>query len=85
MITLSRNVKAIADVASQYYLIDLAQTLNLHRSLFTHRAFAIAYEGQEAEALASNALQKGVKSRETPHVGFLFTGQGVSSSMTDEK
>lgn len=77
-ITLSRNVKAISDVASNYYLVDLAHTLNLHRTILPHRAFTVAYEGQEAEAFTSNALQSGAPSTKAKSIGFLFTGQGVS-------
>ena len=84
-ITLSRNVKAIGDVASNYYLIDLAHTLNLHRTILSHRAFTVAYEGREAEAFASNALQIGAPSTKAKSVGFLFTGQGVSFRVLDEQ
>ncbi|KAL8911255.1 MAG: hypothetical protein Q9171_003553 [Xanthocarpia ochracea] len=75
--TLSRNIKAIGDVASNYYLIDLAHTLNLHRTMFSHRAFTVAYEGHEPEAFASNAIQTGTVSAKTAGIGFLFTGQGA--------
>ena len=77
-ITLSRNVKAISDVASKYYLVDLAHTLNLHRTIFPHRAFTVAYEGREAEAFTSDALHRGAPSTKAKSIGFLFTGQGVS-------
>ncbi|MCJ1356960.1 MAG: hypothetical protein MMC33_006956 [Icmadophila ericetorum] len=76
-ITLSRNVKAVGDVARDYYLTDLGHTLNLHRTMFSHRAFTVAYEGREAEAFSPNALQIGVASKKTPSIGFLFTGQGA--------
>ncbi|KAL8735777.1 MAG: hypothetical protein Q9166_000641 [cf. Caloplaca sp. 2 TL-2023] len=75
--TLSRNVKAISDVASNYYLTDLAHTLNLRRTMFSHRAFTVAYEGREAEAFASNTLQTGTISTKATSIGFLFTGQGA--------
>ncbi|KAL9127726.1 MAG: hypothetical protein Q9217_003456 [Psora testacea] len=75
--TLSRNVKAIGDVALNYYLVDLAHTLNLHRTMFSHRAFTVANEGREMEAFAPSALQTGVASKKTPGIGFLFTGQGA--------
>ena len=76
--TLTRNVKAIGDVAPDYYLVDLAHTLNLHRTFFAHRAFTVAYEGREKEAFVSNALQSGATSTKATSIGFLFTGQGVS-------
>ena len=44
--TLCRNVDAIGRVAANYYLTDLAHTLNLRRAMFSHRAFTVAYEGR---------------------------------------
>ncbi|KAI9164127.1 putative polyketide synthase [Paramyrothecium foliicola] len=74
--TLGRNVQAIANVAHKYFLTDLSHTLNLHRSMFSHRAFTIAREGQEAEYFDVPTLQKGVVSAKKG-VCFLFTGQGA--------
>ena len=54
-------------------------TLNLHRTLFSHRAFTVAYEGREEEAFVPSVLQNGVISTKVNSIGFLFTGQGVSS------
>lgn len=76
--TLTRNVNAIGDVAPNYYLDDLAHTLNLHRTMFSHRAFTVAYEGQVAEAFASDPFRAGVKITRATSIGYLFTGQGVS-------
>ena len=78
--TLTRNVKAIGDVASDYYLVDLANTLNIHRTTFPHRAFVVAYEGREVEAFVPNAPQVGAVAKKVPSIGFLFTGQGVRIS-----
>ncbi|PBP25423.1 putative polyketide protein [Diplocarpon rosae] len=77
--TLARNVAALGRVASNYYLTDLAHTLNLHRTKFSHRAFTVAREGQEAEAFAPSAVQTGVAPKNLKHteIGFLFTGQGA--------
>ncbi|KAL8898088.1 MAG: hypothetical protein Q9192_002255 [Flavoplaca navasiana] len=75
--TLSRNVDAIGCVAANYYLTDLAHTLNLRRTMFSHRAFTIAYEGQETEAFASNSIKAGCVSTKAPEICFLFTGQGA--------
>lgn len=78
--TLARNVKAIAEVASKYYLADLAHTLNLHRTMFSHRAFSIIREGHEASNIEYEALAQGVLPKQKARkIGFLFTGQGVSS------
>ncbi|KAL7625333.1 hypothetical protein AAE478_004549 [Parahypoxylon ruwenzoriense] len=75
--TLSRNVAAIAAVAPEYYLTDLAHTLNLHRTKFSHRAFTVVREGAEAQAFAPTALQSGVASKKDVNIGFIFTGQGA--------
>ncbi|KAK2624711.1 hypothetical protein QTJ16_005904 [Diplocarpon rosae] len=77
--TLARNVAALGKVASNYYLTDLAHTLNLHRTKFSHRAFTVAREGREAEAFAPSAVQSGVTPKNLRHteIGFLFTGQGA--------
>jgi acyl transferase domain-containing protein len=76
--TLLRNAKALGSVASDYYAADLAYTLNLRRSHFSHRAFTILREGHEHEAFEESALYTGVTPKISGGVGFLFTGQGVS-------
>lgn len=78
--TLSRNVQAIGRVAANYYLVDLAHTIILHRTIYSHRAFSVASKGQETEAFASNALQMGTTSAKATGIAFLFTGQGISFS-----
>ncbi|KAI1139424.1 ketoacyl-synt-domain-containing protein [Hypoxylon sp. FL0543] len=75
--TLSRNVAALAKVASNYYLADLAHTLNLHRTHFKTRAFAIAREEHVSRAFEMNSLITGVASQKRKEIGFLFTGQGA--------
>ncbi|KAI1101537.1 putative polyketide synthase [Jackrogersella minutella] len=75
--TLSRNIDAHANVAADYYVADLAHTLNLHRTKFSHRAFAIMREGQEAESLSAAALRSGVAPKKKGDIGFIFTGQGA--------
>ncbi|KAK1621867.1 acyl transferase domain-containing protein, partial [Colletotrichum phormii] len=76
--TLWKNVEAVSAVASDYYVADLAHTLNLHRTMFSNRAFTIARENQVSEAFARDALQQGtVPKRPATNVGFLFTGQGA--------
>lgn len=79
--TLARNVAAIGAIASEYYLEDLTHTLNLHRTKFSHRAFTVLREGEEAEAFVAPAMQTGIASKKTPEIGFLFTGQGVSKHL----
>ncbi|KAI0152902.1 ketoacyl-synt-domain-containing protein [Xylariaceae sp. FL1272] len=75
--TLLRNIDAIKSVAAEYYLTDLAHTLNLHRTKFAHRAFAILREGQEEAGFASNELKLGVAPKTGGKIGFIFTGQGA--------
>ncbi|RYO91715.1 hypothetical protein DL762_002044 [Monosporascus cannonballus] len=75
--TLSRNIKAIGDVAAKYYAADLAHTLNLHRTKFAHRAFAIMREGQEADCFNPASMPSGVVPKTKGKLGFLFTGQGA--------
>lgn len=76
--TLKRVVADIAAIAPDYYALDLAHTLNLHRTMFQHRAFAILREGEEASSFDSSAIRTGVKSAEqTIGTAFIFTGQGV--------
>ncbi|KAF2972065.1 hypothetical protein GQX73_g1627 [Xylaria multiplex] len=75
--TLLRNVAAIGAVAHEYYLADLAYTLNLRRTRFAHRAYVVAREGQEVEAFSKAASQTGSVSKRPVSIGFLFTGQGA--------
>ncbi|KAL0929727.1 polyketide synthase [Colletotrichum truncatum] len=81
--TLGRVIKSIAGVAADYYGIDLAHTLNLHRTAFNQRAFTVLREGQEAIAFDANAdvavLRTGAApaAGKTPELAFMFTGQGA--------
>ncbi|KAI1348949.1 hypothetical protein F5Y01DRAFT_290832 [Xylaria sp. FL0043] len=75
--TLSRNIEAIRAVAPRYYPADLAHTLNLHRTKFSHRAFTIIREGNEEAAFAKEELRMGVIPKIGGGVGFIFTGQGA--------
>ncbi|KAH9894722.1 ketoacyl-synt-domain-containing protein [Xylariomycetidae sp. FL2044] len=75
--TLLRNVAAIAKVAPNYYLADLAHTLNLHRTKFKCRAFIVAREESAADAFDKEALTIGAISPKAKDIGFLFTGQGA--------
>ncbi|KAI0906505.1 hypothetical protein F4823DRAFT_607070 [Ustulina deusta] len=75
--TLLRNVAAIGAVAEEYNLTDLAYTLNMRRTKFTHRAYVVAREGREPEAFSVAASQTGFASKKPVSIGFLFTGQGA--------
>ncbi|KAK1979454.1 putative polyketide synthase [Colletotrichum cereale] len=77
--TLGRVIKDIAAVTADYYAIDLAHTLNLHRTAFTQRAFTVLREGREASAFDAETalLRTGAAPAERPALAFLFTGQGA--------
>ncbi|KAF2710675.1 putative polyketide synthase [Pleomassaria siparia CBS 279.74] len=75
--TLTRNIKAHAEIASRYHLSDLSYTLNMRRTRYPTRAFAIAREGSEVDALLPANLQLGTTRPGTFDTGFLFTGQGA--------
>ena len=77
--TLARNIAAISEVSGDYYVTDLAYTLNLNRTQWSHRCFAIASDTQgSAATFDKSTFKSGVASPVAPEVGFLFTGQGVS-------
>jgi hypothetical protein len=63
-------------------MMDLAYTLNMNRTRWGHRAFAIARDAQPTAVFDQSAVQSGVAFPVVPEVGFLFTGQGVSSCPT---
>ncbi|KAI0456725.1 lovastatin nonaketide synthase [Xylaria acuta] len=75
--TLTRNIKAHAAIADQYYLADLAHTLNLKRTRFSQRAFAIASEATVASDLEPTNLKFGSVARPVSELAFIFTGQGA--------
>ncbi|KAI0424099.1 hypothetical protein F5Y09DRAFT_154094 [Xylaria sp. FL1042] len=75
--TLLHNVAAIGAVAQEYFLTDLAYTLNLRRTKFAHRAYVVAREGREPEAFSMAPSQNGSASKRPVSIGFLFTGQGA--------
>lgn len=75
--TLLRNVAATGAVAHEYFLADLAYTLNLRRTAFAHRTYVVAREGQEPESFATAASQVGSVAKKAGSIGFLFTGQGA--------
>lgn len=64
--------------------MDLAYTLNLNRTRWGHRAFAIARDAQSSAAFDQSAVQSGVATPVAPRVGFLFTGQGVSTCVPNQ-
>lgn len=79
--TLTRNIEAHQRIAGDYFIPDLAHTLNEKRTRFSGaRGYTVAWPGQESEAFAPTSFAyasklsqaKGVQS----DVGFVLTGQG---------
>ncbi|KAF1978064.1 lovastatin nonaketide synthase [Bimuria novae-zelandiae CBS 107.79] len=75
--TLSRNIKAHAAVADQYYLADLAHTLNQKRTRFPQRAFAVASEATVTSDLDTANMKFGPCAKPISELAFIFTGQGA--------
>ncbi|TAQ89187.1 hypothetical protein B7494_g2486 [Chlorociboria aeruginascens] len=76
--TLIRNINAHAKVASDFYLADLAYTLNNRRTKLAHKAYTIASESTLAESFALSSFTFGsAKKNSNPKLGFIFTGQGA--------
>lgn len=77
-VTLQRNIVAHAKVAGEYYLPDLAYTLNTKRSKFPQRAFAIASQGNENQDFDLSSFQfVSVPKKLRSNLAFVFTGQGA--------
>ncbi|KAK9420624.1 hypothetical protein SUNI508_00715 [Seiridium unicorne] len=79
--TLSRNIEAHQRIVSDYYIPDLAYTLNERRTRFSGaRGYTIAWPGRETEAFAPTSFGYASKVPHTkgpqPEVGFVLTGQG---------
>jgi acyl transferase domain-containing protein len=75
--TLTRNINAHANVARNFYLMDLAYTLNCKRSRFKHFAYTVASESQESNILEPSSFVFGSPGKKVPGIGFIFTGQGA--------
>ncbi|XXH00688.1 hypothetical protein Hte_007038 [Hypoxylon texense] len=76
--TMTRMINDISAIAPDYYVADLAHTLNLHRTMFSYRAFTVAREGEVSEAFSPEALRIGAMPKKASrNIGFLFTGQGA--------
>ncbi|KXJ87198.1 hypothetical protein Micbo1qcDRAFT_151968 [Microdochium bolleyi] len=83
--TLARNIEAHGKVAPDYFLADLAHTLNTRRTQFAQqRAYLVAYEGQVPELFQPSSFTyggggaaAGGKKSASPKIGFVFTGQGA--------
>ncbi|RYP62509.1 hypothetical protein DL770_009575 [Monosporascus sp. CRB-9-2] len=80
--TLVRNIKAHQDITSDYYIPDLAYTLNegITRLAGT-RSYTVVWPGRESEALLSESFVSGSKLSQKKGaqfgIGFVLTGRGA--------
>ena len=75
--TLSRNIAEHQKIAGDYYLPDLAYTLNCRRSKFAARGYTVASPGQESSAFEADTFSYGSKLAKPVTLGFVLTGQGA--------
>lgn len=62
---------------SQAFMDDLAYTLGSRRTHLSWRSSFIASSGTELQAIEQNSSTPRQKSETSPHLGFIFTGQGA--------
>ena len=76
--TLKRNIEAYGGIADDYNLLDLSYTLANRRTHFPSRGIVVASHANINKVFKDN-LQEFVfaEKKETPTVGFVFTGQGA--------
>lgn len=77
-ITLQRNIEAHAKVAHDFFLADLAHTLNTRRTKFAHRAFTVAHQINLGDNFDISSFKfASVTKKLGQDVAFVFTGQGA--------
>lgn len=77
-ITLQRNIEAHAEVAHDFFLADLAHTLNTRRTKFPHRAFTVAQQMDQDNSFDISSFNfASVTKKLGQDVAFVFTGQGA--------
>lgn len=77
-VTLQRNIEAHGKVAHNFFLADLAHTLNTRRTKLPHRAFTVAHEGSGGDGFSiSDFSFASVTKKTSQEVAFIFTGQGA--------
>ena len=77
-ITLQKNIEAHAKVAHDFFLADLAHTLNTRRTKFPHRAFTVAHQMDQDNSFDVSSFNfASVKKKLGQDVAFVFTGQGA--------
>lgn len=74
--TLTNNIRAHQHVVGNFYLPDIAYTLNSRRTRFASRAFTISNPGQEATDFDLESFVFGSAETKPVRIGFIFTGQG---------
>lgn len=80
--TLLRNIRAHQAIAANYYVPDLAYTLNERRTRFSGaRGYTVVWPGEEAAAFVPDRFTFSRKAAPPKAVafdlGFVFTGQGA--------
>ena len=75
--SLRANVSALSHVVNQYSLADVAYTLAARRSKLVQRTFHIVDKDSVTDGLLADVQKISSSSSETPHLGFVFTGQGA--------
>lgn len=77
-ITLQRNIEAHAKVAHDFFMADLAHTLNTRRTKFPHRAFTVAHQMDQDNSFNISSFSfASVTKKLGQDVAFVFTGQGA--------
>ena len=77
-ITLQKNIEAHAKVAHDFFLADLAYTLNTRRTKFPHRAFTVAHQTDQNKSFDISSFNfASVTKKLGQDVAFVFTGQGA--------
>ena len=76
--TLQRNIEAHVEVAHNFFLADLAYTLNTRRTKFPHRAFTVAQQTDQDKIFDISSFKlASVTKNLGQDVAFVFTGQGA--------
>ena len=75
--TLIRNINAHVKIADQFYLTDLAYTLNTRRTKFSSNAYIVARESNITDDFSYGSFKMSTINSLTKEVGFIFTGQGT--------
>ncbi|GJC78246.1 reducing polyketide synthase DEP5 [Colletotrichum liriopes] len=75
--TLRRNIQAHSQIAGDYYLVDMAYSLNERRTQLNSRGYVLVDDGHQAEAFNTAKFSYGTKLGRPARIGFIMTGQGA--------